>query len=144
MRAAGNEGVAARVQHSVGAIGYVGYEFGRKLGLKMALLENKSGNFVRPSESSGALALNEARLPQNLRVFVPDPSGRDAYPIVTFSWILLRRNYEDAAKGNAIRELVRWCLRDGQQYSAELGYIPLPADVTERDLQALSAVNSGL
>jgi phosphate transport system substrate-binding protein len=144
MRAKGNEGVAARVQQSIGAIGYVGYEFGRKLGLKMALLENKSGNFVRPSQASGAAALSEARLPQNLRVFVPDPSGPDTYPLVTFSWILLRRNYEDAAKGNAIRDLVRWCLQDGQQYAGELGYIPLPSDVTERDLQALSAVNSGL
>jgi len=144
MRAVGNERVAGRVQPSIGAIGYVGYEFARKLGLKMAILENKSGNFVGPSLDSGAAALSEARLPQNLRAFVPDPSGPDAYPIVTFSWILLRRDYADSAKGNAIRELVRWCLRDGQQYAAELGYIPLPADVTERDLQALSAINSGL
>jgi len=144
MRSAGNEGVAARVQQSVGAIGYVGYEFARKLGLKMAILENKSGNFVKPSQAAGGAALSEAKFPTNLRAFVPDPSGADAYPIVTFSWILLRVNYDDPRKENAILQLFRWCLRDGQQYAAELGYIPLPAEVTERSLQALNSLGSAL
>jgi phosphate transport system substrate-binding protein len=110
----------------------------------MAILENKSGNFVKPSQAAGAAALSEAKLPQNLRAFVPDPSGADAYPIVTFSWILLRRNYDDPLKENAIRELFRWCLRDGQEYAAQLGYIPLPAEVTERSLQALDSLSPGL
>jgi len=142
MRATGNEGVASRVQHSIGAIGYVGYEFARKLGLKMATLENSSGDFIRPDQTNGLAALSAVDLPQNLRVFIPDPKGRNAYPIVTLSWILLRKSYDDAEKGNEIRELFQWCLRDGQEYAAELGYIPLPSDVKTRSLSALSTVNS--
>src|SRR5262249_40347607 len=81
MRAVGNEGVAARVQHSTGAIGYVGYEFAQKLGLRTAILENKSGKFVAANQSTGSAAIASVELPQNLRVFVPDPGSPDAYPI---------------------------------------------------------------
>jgi phosphate transport system substrate-binding protein len=142
MRARGNEGVAARVGNSIGAIGYVGYEFARKLGLKMAVLQNRQGNFIKPNPASGTAALGAAQFPENLRAFVPDPSGTDAYPIVTFSWILLRKNYEDPEKGNAVRDLFQWCLGDGQEYAAELGYIPLTQDVMARSLAALSTVTS--
>src|SRR5208283_3250724 len=93
MRANGNEGVAALIQKSQGSIGYVGYEFANKIGLDMAALENKEGNFVQPSQQSCEDGLARAELPENLRVFVPDPSGADSYPIVTFSWVLLRKGY---------------------------------------------------
>jgi phosphate transport system substrate-binding protein len=142
MRASGNEGVAARVQHSVGAIGYVGYEFARKLGLKMATLQNGHGDFVKPATASGSAALTAVQFPENLRVFVPDPSSSDAYPIVTFSWILLRKHYEDAEKGNAIRDLFQWSLQEGQDYAAELGYLQLPPDVAAKSLAALSTVRT--
>jgi len=142
MRATGNEGVASRVKHSIGAIGYVGNEFARKLGLKIATLENSSGKFVRPDQANSLAVLSGLDLPQNLRVFVPDPTAPDAYPIVTLSWILLRNSYRDLEKGNAIRELFQWCLRDGQGYADELGYIPLPSDVKSRSMYALGTLNS--
>ena len=142
MRAVGNEGVAGRVSHSIGSSGYVGYEFARQLGLKMATLENRQGEFVKPNHSTGAAALRNIEFPQNLRAFVPDPDGVDAYPIVTFSWILLRKNYADAKQGNAIRELFQWCLQEGQEYAEELGYIQLPSDASARSIAALSAVSA--
>jgi len=89
MRAVGNEHVAGRIQHSEGSIGYVGYEFARRLDLKMASLQNKAGNFVKPGDQAGMAALSAAELPANLRLFIADPAGADAYPIVTFSWILI-------------------------------------------------------
>ena len=140
MRAKGNEGVAGLIKHSDGSIGYVGYEFARKIGLPIATLENKDGNFVRPSAQSATAALASAELPDNLRVFVPDPSGRDSYPIVTMTWILLRKDYADAAKARAIRDLFEWCLRDGQKYAPELNYIPLPPEVIARALPALATI----
>ncbi|HYA86736.1 MAG TPA: phosphate ABC transporter substrate-binding protein PstS [Nitrospirota bacterium] len=140
MRAKGNEGVAARISQSIGSIGYVSNEFARKLGLKLAVLENREGNFVKPTEQSCTAALATAEMPENLRVFVPDPSGQDAYPIVTFSWILLYKNYTDAEKAKSIRTLFQWCLLDGQKYAPQLGYVPLPAKVTDRILAALNAV----
>src|SRR5262249_1907325 len=140
MRAEGNEGVAGRIQHAEGSIGYVGYEFAHRLGLRMALVENKSGSFVKPSAESCAAALASADMPENLRVYVPDPTGPDVYPIVTFSWILLYKKYE-SAKASALHDLFAWCLRDGQQSAPELGYVPLPAPVVSKALTALADVH---
>lgn len=85
MRAKGNEGVAALIQKSEGSIGYVGYEFANRLGLDMAAIENKDGKFIQPAEQSCVAGLASADLPDNLRAFVPDPSGAKSYPIVTYS-----------------------------------------------------------
>jgi phosphate transport system substrate-binding protein len=142
MRAKGNEGVAGLIGNSEGGIGYVGYEFARKLGLATAVLENKEGKFVKPSEESCRAALASAEMPENLRVFVPDPKGADSYPIATFSWILLRRSYPSAQTANALRELFQWSLQDGQRYAPELGYIRVPASVAEKAAAALSSIGA--
>ena len=140
MRARGNEGVAGRIKQSIGSVGYVGYEFARKAGLEVALLENRAGNFAGPTETSTASALAGAELPDNLRLYVPDPSAPDAYPIVTLTWILLYRSYRDPQKASEVQDLFRWCLIDGQQYAAALGYTPLPPDIVRRSLQALDSL----
>src|SRR5271157_5327385 len=143
MRANGNEGVAGLIEKSSGSIGYVGYEFANRLGLDMAALENKEGKFVQPSQQSCASGLATAELPENLRAFVPDPNGADAYPIVTFSWVLLRKTYPDAQTANALRDLVRWSLQDGQRYSSQIGYVPVPSAVAYKALAALNGVSPG-
>ena len=140
MRARGNENVAGLIEHSEGSIGYVGYEFAHRLGLKMALLQNKEGNFVSPGDQPGMAALASADLPPNLRLFIADPAGHNAYPIVTFSWILLYRNYDDPRKAKALRDLLRWCLSDGQRLASNLGYVPLSENVISRSLAALHEV----
>jgi phosphate transport system substrate-binding protein len=140
MKALGNENVAGRIQHSEGSIGYIGYEFAHRLGLKMASLQNKEGNFMQPGDQAGMAALSAAELPPNLRLFIADPSGRDAYPIVTFSWILLHRSYDDPRKAKALRDLFHWCLSDGQKLAADLGYVPLSSNVSSKALAALGEV----
>lgn len=140
MRAKGNEGVAGLLQHSVGGLGYVGYEFAHRYGLATALLENKEGKYVQPNEENLRAALASAQMPGNLRVYVPDPSGPDAYPIATFTWILLRKNYRDPAKAQGLRDLFAWCLGDGQKYASNLGYVPLPPAVVEKAQAALQTV----
>jgi phosphate transport system substrate-binding protein len=140
MRAQGNEGVAGRIQHSEGSIGYVGYEFAHRLGLPMALVENKSGAFVKPTAQSCTAALASAEMPENLRVYVPDPSAPDAYPIATFSWILLHKNYP-AEKAATLHDLFAWCLREGQRYAPDLGYVPLPPEVASKALTALDTLS---
>jgi len=140
MRASGNEGVAARIKTSIGSVGYVGYEFARRAGLRVALLENHAGHFVAPSEQSSAAALTGVELPENMRLYVPDPPASDAYPVVTLTWILLYRNYSDAPKAHALHDLFRWCLTDGQQYASQLGYTPLPPPIAQRSLAALDGV----
>jgi phosphate transport system substrate-binding protein len=142
MLARGNEGVAARIKVSEGAIGYVEYHFARRLGLPMARLENRAGRFVEPTEASGqtALARNATKMPSNRRLFLPDPEGADAYPIVTFSWLLLQDRYPDTQRAAALKKFVGWCLTDGQGLSRELGYIPLPAEVASISLAAVDRI----
>jgi phosphate transport system substrate-binding protein len=140
MRALGNEGVAGTIQHSIGAIGYVSYEYALKSGLKVAWLENREGNFHPPTETHAAAALASAELPDNLRLFVPDPKGVDSYPIVTLTWVLLYRNYPDPQKAKALHDLFHWCLTDGQNYAASNGYIPLPPKIVARSIAALDGV----
>jgi phosphate transport system substrate-binding protein len=85
-----NEGVAQRVKISEGAIGYMEYQFAERLGLPVATLQNQAGEYVQPTPASGSLALGSApEIPDDLRVFVPDPPGAGAYPIVGYTWLLL-------------------------------------------------------
>ena len=80
------------------------------------------------------------KLPQDPRDYVPDPTTPDAYPIATFTWILLRKNYVDAQKAKSIRDLFSWALVDGQQYSSQLGYVPLPPAVVDKGQEALKTI----
>jgi len=143
MRAKGNEGVASLIQHSEGSIGYVGYEFARRIGLKVALLENKEGKFVPPLAPNAIAALSTAELPENLRAWVPDPAGADSYPIVTMTWILVHKDYTDAAKAKALHELFAWTLsQPSQKMALDLAYVPLPESVAKRSLAALETVKT--
>jgi len=140
IRAKGNEGVAGAIEHAEGSIGYVGYEFAKRLGLKMALVENKSGNFIAPSAESASAALADVQLPENLRLFVPDPNGKNSYPIVTMTWILVYNSYTDPKKAALLKDLFTWCLSDGQQQAESLGYVPLPSNVVSKSLASLESV----
>jgi phosphate transport system substrate-binding protein len=137
MRALGNEGVAGRIGHAVGSIGYLSYGAAQAVSLQMALLENREGAFVAPTTQTGAAALAAAELPENLRVFVPDPAGVDSYPIVTFSWALIYRDHGDPLRGTAVRDLFGWGLTKGQAFSTDRGYIPLPPAVSDKARSAL-------
>lgn len=141
MRAKGNEGVSAFIQKSEGSIGYVGYEFANRLGLDMAAVENKDGQYIQPSEQSCIAGLASADLPENLRAFVPDPSGPTSYPIVTYSWVLLRKHYDDPKTAAALRDLFQWSLQDGQRYASQVGYVPVPSSVADKGSKVLSTVN---
>src|ERR1044071_3174451 len=142
IRAKGNQGVAGAIAASDGRIGYVGYEFARKIGLDTAALENNEGKFIKPKPESCRAALTAAEVPENFRVFVPDPIGKDSYPIVTFSWILLHKKYKDAVTAKALQALFQWSLRDGQRYASELGYIQLPTAVAEKAKVALDSIGT--
>jgi phosphate transport system substrate-binding protein len=138
----GNEAVASRIKVSEGSIGYMEYGFAKRLGLPMAWLENKAGRFVEPNDQSGAdaLARNAQRMPENLRLMIPDPEGEDAYPILTLSWLLLYKHYPDPAKASMLKQFVTYGLTEGQRYSRELGYVPLPDEIVSRSKKALENI----
>jgi phosphate transport system substrate-binding protein len=143
MTASGNAGVAQRVKISQNSIGYMEYGFAKRLGLPMAVLQNKAGNYVKPTAANGqaALAAAAADIPANLRLFVPDPPGADSYPIVTMTWLLLYGFYPDAAKAAALKEAVAWELTEGQASAEELGYIPLPEVIVTKAKAALDSIH---
>jgi phosphate transport system substrate-binding protein len=136
----GNEGVTSSIQQTVGAIGYVEYGYAKLSMLKMAALENRAGAYVEPTTASGQAALGGAQLPENLRLFLPDPEGKDAYPIVTYTWLLAYKQYDKPGVARGLKEVVRYCLNDGQKVSEEMGYIPLPESVVAANLKALDLI----
>lgn len=142
MTVRGNEGVAARIKMSDGAIGYLEYGFAKRLGLPVAALQNKAGQYVKPTEQAGQLALSEAAAGDSGagKVFVADPAGENAYPIVTFSWLLLYKQYPNASRAEALRDFITWGLSTGQTLSSELGYIPLAPSVAEQAEQTLASI----
>jgi phosphate transport system substrate-binding protein len=142
MTAAGNEGVAQRLKITQNSIGYLEYGFARRLGLRVAVLENRAGNFVAPGAAGGKAALDAAakQVPEDLRLFMPDPSGSAAYPIVSLTWLLLNETYSDPQRAAALKRAVDTWLGQGQTVAEELGYIPLPDSLVRRARQALDGI----
>lgn len=127
----GNEGVAGLVKQTEGSIGYVELAYAVKNGISYAMIQNKAGNYIRPTlESVTAAAKNEAKtLPADLRVSITNAAGKDSYPISGFTWLLVYQKQKDKAKGKALTDFLKWAMQDGQGYASELLYAPLPKDV---------------
>ncbi len=136
--ARGNEGVAHMVKISDGAIGYVEYGFAKRLGLQLATLQNKSGAYVAPAEASAQAALVEAGADPGLAI--TDPAAGGAYPIVTYSWLLLYKSYPEAARGAAVKAFVDWGLGAGRGAGTELGYVALPEGIAEKGRATLASI----
>ncbi len=130
--AKGNDGVTAQIKQIDGAIGYVEFGYAEQNQLNMASLEDKSGDFVKPTAESTAQTLSAVELPENLRAFISDPDGSGSYPIVTYSWLLVYKTYADPETAKAVEAMVEYGLTKGQEASAQLGYIPLPENVREK------------
>jgi len=137
----GNDGVTALIKQNKGAIGYVEYGYATNNKLSFAALQNKAGEFVTATTATGAATLATTQFPANLlRAWPSDPDGKDCYPISTFTWLLLYQKYDNAQLAEAVKKFVNWGLTDGQKFSEELGYIPLPKEIVDKDLAALKTV----
>lgn len=130
--ARGNEGVTAAVSRTEGAIGFIEYSFAKNNNLTMATLENKAGKFVAPTPESGSKTLDAVELPENLKAFITDPDGDESYPIVTYTWMMLFKKYDDPNKAIAMEAMIQYGLNQGQVQAETLGYIPLPQSVREK------------
>jgi phosphate transport system substrate-binding protein len=139
--AKGNDGVTAQIQQSQGSVGYVEYAYAKNSKLNFATLENKSKQFVAPSDESAAKTLEAVTLPENLRAFIADPEGNDSYPIVTYTWILANKKYSDATKAKAVEAMIEYGLTEGQKIATQLGYVPLPQSVVQKVTTAADAIS---
>lgn len=139
--AKGNDGVTAQIQQTQGSVGYVEYAYAKNSKLNFATLENKSKQFVAPSDESAAKTLEAVTLPENLRAFIADPEGNDSYPIVTYTWILANKKYSDATKAKAVEAMIEYGLTEGQKIATQLGYVPLPQSVVQKVTTAADAIS---
>jgi phosphate transport system substrate-binding protein len=135
-----NDGVAALIQRTPGAIGYIEYVFAATSGQPTAQLENKAGKFMAPTPEAAAAALAHVELPEDLRAWVTDPEGDDVYPIATYTWILAKKKYGDKPKADAVKALLKWCLTEGQALAPSLHFLALPEKVTSRVLKAAEGI----
>jgi len=128
----GNEGVAASVQQLSGSIGYVEYAYAKQTGMTTTQLQNKDGQWVKPSiESFTAAAASadwKASLPSMYMVLVNQP-GADTWPITGASFILMQKDQADAARGKAALELFNWAYTSGADGATALDYVAIPANV---------------
>jgi phosphate transport system substrate-binding protein len=126
-----NDGVTATIKQTPGAIGYIEYGYAELAKVNMALLQNKDGVFVMPDPKSGMAALANVKLPDDMRAWLPDPQGKDSYPIVTYTWMLFYKKNANAEKTKAIKGMIEYCLAEGQKISEKMGYLPLPENVVK-------------
>ena len=137
----GNPGVTALIKQTPGAIGYVEYGYAKQTGMPMASLENKSGKFVTVSLDSEKAALSSVKLPADLRAWITDPTAPDAYPIVTYTWILAHKKYSDPQIAKTLKSVLNYGLTQGQSFSLDLGYIPLPSGVVTEVTKAVDSIS---
>lgn len=140
VKAPKNDGVTATIKQTPGAIGYIEYGFAKMAKVPMVSLENKEGAYVAPDLKSGQAALANAVLPENMRVWLPDPAGKDSYPIATYTWMMFYKKYEDPAKAEMLKKMVTYGLDEGQKISDKAGYIPLPENVVAKVKEAMNNI----
>ncbi|MGH9509538.1 MAG: phosphate ABC transporter substrate-binding protein PstS, partial [Terriglobales bacterium] len=131
--AKGNEGVAGMIRQLEGAVGYIELIYAENNKIKYGSVKNAAGEFVRPSlQSTSAAAASVKNMPADFRVSITNPPGKDAYPIASFTWLLIPTQSKDAARGKIIVEFLNWMLADGQQLATQLTYAPLPKEVSDK------------
>lgn len=129
----GNEGVAGQVKTTRNSIGYVELAYAFENKLPFATLKNKSGNWVEPSiqTTSAAAAGAIKNMPADYRISLVNQPGKDAYPIVGFTWLLVYQDQKDKVKGKKLVEFLNWSLHKGEKMAAPMLYAPLPANVVK-------------
>lgn len=141
--AAQNAGVAASIKSTPGALGYIELAYAKQNNLSTALIRNAAGQFVAPSADGATAAV--ATLPANTdyRVSIVNSAGAQAYPIASFTWLILYRHEPDAAKAKKLTDFIRWALTDGEQEASSLDYAPLPAALRTALVARLDSVTAG-
>jgi phosphate transport system substrate-binding protein len=140
----GNEGVAGLLKQTPYSIGYVELVWAAQNKLTIGLVKNASGNFVKASvESVTEAAAGAAKeIPADFRISITNAPGKQAFPISSFTYLLIPSQIPDAAKGDAIKGFLQWMLADGQKYAAGLFYAPLPKEIVAKEIKQISQVNA--
>jgi phosphate transport system substrate-binding protein len=143
----GNEGVSGQIKQTPNTIGYVELAYAVQTKLPVALIRNKSGNFVEPSLAATTAAAAESlpATPADLRVSITDPAGAEAYPISSYTYVLVYKDQKDATKGKALVDFLWWGIHEGQQVTKDpqYPYAALPPQIVEKASAMLNSITSG-
>ena len=138
----GSEGVAGSIRQLQGSIGYVELIYAVQNNIAYGSVKNSAGYFVKASlESVTAAAASAAKMPADFRVSITDAPGKDAYPISSFTWLLIPEQSKDAAKGKILADFLNWMVSDGQKMTTALSYSPLPDNVAQKLKEAIKQVH---
>ena len=130
--AKGNEGVAAMVRQVEGSIGYVELIYALQNNINYAWVKNASGNWLKATTEGVSAAGAGAKIPADYRVSITNAPGKDAYPISSFTWLLIPNPPKDANNGKVIKDFLQWMLDHGESEASALHYAPLPDPVVAR------------
>jgi len=138
----GNEGVAGLLKQTPDSIGYVELIYAIQNSLPYGTVKNSSGEFIKASLAgvSAAAAGAAKSMPEDFRVSITNPSGKDAYPISSFTWLLIPAQIQDPAKKAAIKDFLTWMLTSGQQFCEPLAYAKLPKEVMAKEQKAVALI----
>ena len=137
----GNEGVAGSIRQLQGAIGYVELIYAVQNNIPYGSVRNAAGVFLKASlEGVTAAAASAPKMPADFRVSITNAPGKDAYPISSFTWLLIPQQSQDAAKGKILADFLNWMVTDGQKMTAALSYAPLPDSVVQKEKEAIKQV----
>jgi len=143
----GNEGVSGQVKQTPGAIGYIELAYAKQNNLRYASVKNAAGNFVAPSPDgmTAAAAGVAEKLPANTdyRLSIVNAAGANAYPISSFTWILVYEQQSDSVKTRKLRDFLKWALTEGEKQATTLDYAPLPASMATRLVARVDSIKVG-
>jgi phosphate transport system substrate-binding protein len=137
----GNEGVAGSIRQLPGAIGYIELIYAVQNNIAYGSVRNAAGVFLKASlEGVTAAAASAPQMPADFRVSITNAPGKDAYPISSFTWLLVPEQSKEAAKGKILADFLNWMVTDGQKLTAALSYAPLPGGVVLKEKEAIKLV----
>jgi phosphate transport system substrate-binding protein len=138
----GNEGVAGVVKQTPGAIGYVELVYALQNKIAYGPVQNAAGDFVAASipAVTAAAAGAAAAMPADFRVSITNAPGAGAYPVSSYTWLLLYEDPQDKAQAQVMVDFMRWALTDGQKFATDMGYAPLPPEVVKLEMAALDSI----
>jgi phosphate transport system substrate-binding protein len=138
----GNEGVAGLVQQTPDSVGYIELIYAVQNKIAYGRVKNSSGAFVKAdlASVSAAAAATAKFMPDDFRVSITNPEGKMAYPIASFTWLLIPSKIGDTAKRDAVKDFLKWMMTDGQQYCEGLAYAKLPKEVVAKEMKAIAQI----
>ena len=133
IEANGNEGVSEAIRNTQGAFGYIELSYAEKKKIAFGSVQNSDGAFISASVSSIEEAANSLKqIPSDFRVSIANAAGTNAYPIASFSWVLVPTRPKHASDKKVLMDFLSWAISDGQRFAEDLFYSPLPQELTAR------------